>query len=198
MRNLTEKNKKFFDKVSKYYDSGILKDWLNGILKKVRKEIKINNNSKILDAGCGTGNLLKILEDENKGLELYGIDISPKMLKIAKSKLKDKAELNLVAVEKIKYKDEFDYIFSAEAFHHYSNQDRAMENFNLALKKRGKLIIIDLSFGRILNWLFNKIEPGNSKMNSPSDFLKIFKLHKFKKIKQKKLGFFVIITIGEK
>ncbi|MEK6935603.1 MAG: class I SAM-dependent methyltransferase [Nanoarchaeota archaeon] len=198
MENLTEKNRKFFDMVARYYDSGILKAWLNGILERAWRQIKVNNNSKILDAGCGTGNFLKILEDENKSLELYGIDISSQMLKIAKNKLKNKAKLSLVAVEKIKYKNKFDYIFSAEAFHHYENQDKAMENFNIALKKKGKLIIVDLSFGRILNWLFNKIEPGNSKMNSSSDFLKIFKLYKFRNIKQKRLGLFVIMTIGEK
>ncbi len=198
MENLTEKNRKFFNKIAGYYDYGILKAWLNRILKRVLMETKISDDSKILDVGCGTGNLLKMLENENKTLKLYGIDISSKMLKIAKNKLKNKAELNLVAVEKIKYKNKFNYIFSTEAFHHYENQNNAMENLYRALRKGGKLIIVDLSFGRILNWVFNKLEPGNSKMNSSSDFLKIFKSHKFRNIKQRRLRLSAVMTIGEK
>ncbi len=195
---LSQDNIKFFNKIAKYYDKWVLGIWLNRILRKATTEVKIKDNSAVLDAGCGTGNFLKILENKDKTLKLYGIDISPKMLKIAGKKLKNKVELNLVAVEKINYNCKFDYIFSTEAFHHYENQKKAMKNFNNALKKKGKLIIADLNFGRILNWIFHKIEPGNSKMNSSADFYRLFEKYVFKNIKQKRLSLFVIMTIGEK
>ncbi len=193
-----ETNKKFFDKVADFYDSGILHSWLHKILKKSLKNIVINNNSIVLDAGCGTGNLLFLLEQENKNLSLYGIDISPEMLKIAKRKLGKKAKLKLMQVESLNYKEKFGYIFSSEAFHHYSNQEKAMNNFHNSLKKNGKLIVVDLNFGKVLNWIFHKIEPGNSRMNSAEDFRRLFKDSKFKDINQKKIGLFVIMTTGEK
>ena len=146
MKDLEQKNKEFFNKIAGYYDKGIFKNLLFNPIKKAVEFVKVKKNSKILDAGCGTGNLLKILEDKNANLKLYGIDISKEMLKIAEKKLKNKAKLNLVAVEKIRYKDKFNYVFSTEAFHHYENQDKAMENFYKALKKNGELIIVDLSF----------------------------------------------------
>src|SRR3989344_2497200 len=191
--SLLQKNIEFFNRIAKYYD--ILRIWLNKILKKLIKETKIKDNSAILDAGCGTGNFLKILSN-NKTLKLYGIDISPKMLEIAKRKLRKKADLRLLQVENLKDKNKFYYIFSTEAFHHYEDQEKAMKNFNLALKKNGQLIVADLNFGRILNWVFHKLEPGNSKMNSKKDFYRLFKKYGFKDIKQKRLGLFVIISVG--
>ena len=73
-----------------------------------------------------------------------------------------------------------------------------MKNFNLALKKGGKLIIVDLNFGIILNWIFHMIEPGNRKMNSKEDFYKIFERYRFKNVQQKRLGLFMIMNTGIK
>jgi ubiquinone/menaquinone biosynthesis C-methylase UbiE len=47
-----------------------------------------NKNSKILELGCGTGRLLKILND-NGFTKLYGIDISSKMVEICRKSLPD-------------------------------------------------------------------------------------------------------------
>lgn len=192
---LTNKNKKLFDFVAKYYDKRLIEAWLNGILKKALGNLKIKNNSKILDAGCGTGNLLFLLEKQGK-YGLYGIDISPKMLEKAGKKLK-KSTLKLISVENIKWKNKFDYIFSTEAFHHYENQEKAMKNFHNALKENGKLAIVDLDFG-IFNWVFHKIEPGNNRMNSSADFYRLFEIYRFKDIRQKNPGFFAIMTIEKK
>jgi len=131
-------------------------------------------------------------------LRLYGIDISPKMLAIAKKKLGNKAKLNLTPAEKLNYKNKFDYIFSTEVFHHFYDQRIAMKKFYNALKNNGRLIIVDLNFGITLNWIFHEIEPGNSKMNSKKEFYVLFKKYRLRNIQQKRLGLFIIITVGKK
>lgn len=198
MKNLLEENRRFFGKWAKYYDQGLSGFWLNKLVKKTLEFINIKESAKILDAGCGTGNLLFLLTKQGKKLKLYGTDITPEMLNIARAKLKHRAKLKLMSVEKLKFKKNyFDYIFSTEAFHHYTDQNKAMENFYRVLEKNGKLIIVDLDFG-VFNSLIHKIEPGNTKMNSAEDFKKIFKDHKFRNIKQKRIGLFAILTTGEK
>lgn len=192
-------NKKFFNRVAPYYDKGIFNKWMTAKLIEMLQEVKLVKNSAILDAGCGTGNLLKLLSNQNKNFNLYGIDISREMLKIAGKKLEKGIILRLESIENAKFKNNFfDYVFSTEAFHHYSNYDRVMKKIYGILNKNGRLIILDLNFGFILNSLFHLIEPGNNKMHSKKDFRNLFKQYGFKVIKQKDIGLFFILTIGEK
>ena len=164
---------------------------------KLINHVNIKNNSNVLDVGCGTGNFLKILEDSNKNLNLYGIDISEKMLKIAKNKLKN-TKLFINQAEKINSKEKFDYIFTTDAFHHLSNREMFVKKSYKALKKQGTIIIADLSFGKFLNYIFSKIEPGNTGILSPEQIKQLLIKNKFKSIKQKKVGLFTFMTIGKK
>ncbi len=196
-QNFIQKNRNFFNNIAKHYDNQLLKSWFMKALKKTINLIKIKENSKILDIGCGTGNLLKILEDENKNLEIYGIDISEKMLEIAKTKLKI-SKLSIQSAENIDFKDNsFDLVFSTEAFHHYSDYNLIMNNIKRVLKKHGRLIVMDVDFGFFLNAIFHIIEPGNNKMHSPLEFKRLFKEHNFKNIYQKRINLFFILTVGE-
>ncbi|MBS3075385.1 methyltransferase domain-containing protein [Candidatus Pacearchaeota archaeon] len=197
-KNLESINKKFFNEIAGYYDNFILKSLFVKALKKLIKTMGIKKNSKILDLGCGTGNLLHLLEKENKNLKLYGIDISEEMLKIAKDRLNKKTELKLISAEKIDFKNKFDYVFSTEAFHHYSDYHLIMNNIYKSLKNNGKLIVLDVDFGYFLNKIFHLIEPGNNKMHSPLEFKKLFEAHGFKNIRQKRINFLFILTAGEK
>lgn len=198
-KNLIYKNKKFFDKWAGHYDKKIFKNWLIRIREKIIDYAEIKKNSKILDSGCGTGELLRLLLLKKKNLRLYGVDVSSKMLEIAKQKLKKNANLKLSPVEKINFKNNyFDYIFSEDSFHHYSNQGLVMDKFYKILKKNGKLIIADFNFGIVINKIFHWLEPGNNKMHSKKEFIKLFKKHGFKKIRQRRINLIEILTIGEK
>jgi len=195
---LEEKNRRFFNKWASRYDVKIFKKWQENIRKKIIREAEIKENSKILDAGCGTGELLYILS-KNKKLKLYGIDVSDKMLEVAEKKLGKRANLKLSSVEKMDFKNNyFDYVFSEDAFHHYADYDLVMKNFYGILRKGGKLIIADFNFGAILNKVFHWLEPGNNKMHSKKQFIELFKKYKFKKIKQKKINLIQVLTIGIK
>src|SRR3989338_6577027 len=197
MKDLEQKNKEFFNKIAGYYDKSIFKNLLFNPVKKAVEFVKVKKNLKILDAGCGTGNLLKILEDKNANLKLYGVDISKEMLKIARKKLKN-VKIKLEAAEKLSFKKNyFDYIFSVDAFHHYYNHDLVMKNFYRVLKRNSYLIIVDFSFGMFFNKIFSKIEPGNNEMHTAQEFKELFEDHRFKDIKQKKVGLFSILTVGK-
>ena len=195
---LEEKNRKFFNKLASRYDAKIFKKWQENIRKRIIKKAEIKKNSKILDAGCGTGELLYILS-KNKKLKLYGIDVSEEMLKIAGKKLGKKTKLSMSSVENVNFKNNsFDYIFSEDAFHHYANYGLVMKNFYRILKKGGKLIVVDFNFGAILNKVFHWLEPGNNKMHSKKEFIELFKKYGFKRIKQKKINLIQVLTIGIK
>ena len=196
--NLKERNVEAFDKIAEFYNRGIIKKWSLVIQKNIIDSLRIKKNSKILDVGCGTGNLLSMLSEKDKSLALYGIDISTKMLKSAGMKLKGRANLKIMPIEKLGYRNKFDYIFSVDSFHHYYNQDEALNRMFFALKNGGNIVVVDIDFGTVFNWIFHNVEPGNNKIIPHLDMVRLFKARKLRKIKQKKIWYFTFMTIGEK
>jgi malonyl-CoA O-methyltransferase len=106
-------------------------------------------NKTILDAGCGTGRIsLKLL---NKGAKVFGIDVSPYMIKKAETKVskypkyKGKSEFKLASVYKIPYNDcKFDLVVCNLVICHLKNLNKAVSEMSRVLKKSGTLIISDL------------------------------------------------------
>ena len=197
---IKETNRKFFDFWAVTYDWSILKPWLYSLQKKAVSSIKLKNNLHILDLGCGTGDSLLLLYHLNKNLNLYGLDISEKMLKRANKKLKEKAILRQGEAGKIPFRDNlFDYVITTEAFHHFPNPNLALKEIFRILKKGGKLILTDITFkSSIIKSLFKFLEPGHVKIYTKEEFKDLFAKNKFKVIKQEKIGLFVILNMVKK
>ena len=200
MDSLERENKEFFDRFAAYYDRSALKKWLISLQKKSLWEINFGKNSRILEVGCGTGDLLLFLSKQKKSFKLYGVDISGEMLKIARRRLLNtRVRLKLEPAERIRFrKGYFDYVLSIDAFHHYYNYESVMKNFCRVLRKNGRLVVIDVDFGFILNKIFHAIEPGNNKMFNAGEFRRLFEQYNLKGIKQKRIGLFSLLTTGEK
>ncbi len=201
MKNkLEEKNKEFFKKIASKYDKGIHGFFVKKRNRKIIELTNIKNNSKILDLGCGTGEFLEMMSNK-KSLHLYGLDLSKEMLKFARRKLKNKAKLKFGStkyMDKYYNKDYFDYIFISDAFHHFAEQEKVIKKAKTLLKKKGKLIIADLNFGKFGNSIFHIIEPGNSGMPTLKEYRKLFEENDFHRITQKKIGIFSFYMIGVK
>lgn len=108
-------------------------------IKKVINLLKEQERSKkILDLGCGDGQISKRIKD--LGFEVYGFDFSKKNLRLAKKKgIKVKfGDLN----KKIPYKKEsFDIIFAGEIIEHIYDTKKLLAEIKRILKKEGILII---------------------------------------------------------
>ncbi len=199
MNNLDRENKAFFDLWASFYDVTLIKPYLLFIQKKIAKYIDLKNNPKVLDVGCGTGDALVFLSKTGHP-SLFGLDISEKMLEKANRKMRGKAILKTGSVEKIPFSsNSFDYVLSTEAFHHFPNPDKAVKEMKRVLKKNGKLIIADINFYfKFIHWLFKKIEPGHVKIYNESEFKSLFNKNNIKILNQRRIGLFVIATIGKK
>ncbi|MBW4828297.1 MAG: class I SAM-dependent methyltransferase [Clostridiaceae bacterium] len=121
------------------------KDVLNTIYNIVHKKEK----AKVLDIGFGTGVLTKKLYDD--GYEVYGIDFSKRMLKIAKEKMLlaklfqyDFSKGLPKALENI----QFDYIISTYAMHHLEDKEKInfINKLDKYLSNDGEIIIGDVAF----------------------------------------------------
>ena len=149
------------------------------------------NLKSLLDVGCGTGNILLKLY-RNKNIKLYGLDLSEKMIEIAKNKLNSKIELKVGDAEFIPWQDNsFEVIICNASFHHYPNPEKVLLEMKRVLKQSGKLIIGDptapLILRQALNLLCKISNNGDYKIYSEKEIKELltkcgFKTFDFKRI----------------
>ena len=138
-----KKIRKVYGRAAKNYD----KFWDFYIVPSYSKtlaRIDLQKGSKILDLGCGTGALLKILEDRFPSSELTGIDLTEEMLAVAKQKLSDNVELLLGSATNLPFDSKsFDWILMSNVIGHLSDKKAALKEVHRVLKNPGKIVITD-------------------------------------------------------
>lgn len=101
---------------------------------------KLQPGFKVLDVGCGFGNLLEYLP---KNISYVGIDISEGYINYAKKKYKSRGEFICADVTKLGLKLEtFDVIFICSLLHHLidENVEKLLESL-LQFTKKGTVIV---------------------------------------------------------
>src|SRR3990167_6198698 len=119
----------------------------NAVITLLNLYLNKKKNNIILDAGCGTGLLMKKLS--NFG-EIWGIDTSNEALKLAKKN--GVTKIKKASVEKIPFKDNrFDAIVSIDVLYHreVKSDIAALIEFKRVLKPGGILIVKNPAH----NWL---------------------------------------------
>jgi len=131
-----------FDKIAKEYDGYKKKNWYYyANLKKLYRDL-IPPKSRVLDIGCGTGDILVDLKP-SYGL---GIDISQEMVRIAQSKHKDNPNVKFLAgtIEQLTAflpSEDFDYIYMADVIEHLEDVSSTVKSINSVAGSNTKLII---------------------------------------------------------
>lgn len=199
--------KRRFDKWAHKYDESILQHFIFRSSHKVLyKEINGNNNKgrryKILDIGCGTGELAYQLADDLKDSEIHGIDISKTMIDKAKVKKGNhNVKFKVGDVEDLPYKDNaFDVITCSHSFHHYPDKEKAISEMYRVLKHDGRLMIIDgcrdVLLGRIIFNIVGRIERHVYHLFG-EELRELFRRSGFNNLVQKRFNFVpLLLTIG--
>jgi 2-polyprenyl-3-methyl-5-hydroxy-6-metoxy-1,4-benzoquinol methylase len=140
-----DQSKNFWDNASKDYDK--TEERFEYIHRKSRANAKrfLEDTNIVLDYGCGTGTASCEFADDVK--EIHAIDISPKMIQIAKGKAASKNIGNIHFAER----DIFDPSFEAESFdrilafnmlHTIPDPKQVMLRINELLKPDGLFISV--------------------------------------------------------
>jgi len=106
---------------------------------KLISELSLKGNERVLDLGCGDGVNTALIAELLPGGEVVGIDASEGMIGVAKPKEKANLRFFLMDIDEIKFKDEFDVIFSNATLHWVKNHQRLLRNVFRALRTGGRL-----------------------------------------------------------
>ncbi|MBI4846206.1 MAG: class I SAM-dependent methyltransferase [Candidatus Omnitrophica bacterium] len=154
--------------------NNLLKKSYERISKVFLENIKIGENAKVLDIGCGLkGNFIKI-----PGANYVGIDLNKYM--IENNSCKGDGYYMVMDAKHMAFKDNsFDYIISTSFFHHFNDEEcvAILRETNRILKKKGKLIVADGVFPSSLfnffGWAIRIFDRGRY-VRSIQGLLKIF------------------------
>lgn len=147
-----EKYADFYDIFNKYRNYNIEMRFILNMLK---------NKKRVLDIGCGTGTHLNILE--NLGYIVEGIDISDKMILLAKEKVN--CPIHKANILDYKIDEKYDGIIAMHSvFNHlksYEEFEKAFVNSLNHLNNKG-IMIIDLDNRRSNDDVYDKVD-GNKR-----------------------------------
>ena len=126
-----------------WYDR-IFEGLLGGLRDVAARAVPPQEGIQILDIGCGTGSQLAIYNQA--GCQVYGIDLSQPMLKVAKSKLGDRAGLTMGDALQIPHQDRtFDLVISSLFIHQLDPGQRSamLEEAVRVLRPDGQILLVD-------------------------------------------------------
>lgn len=146
LKNTFDNEASFYDETTQY----LLLDY-DIVLDQVVKKIGFSKHDrfKVLDLGCGTGNLIQKIRDSYPNATIFALDFSKEMIQIAQNKnignihyiIANMFELNNISLPY------FDVVISSFVFHNFHSIDEHRSIFSLIndhLAVGGKLIIADL------------------------------------------------------
>lgn len=155
MINSKDRTKQHFDKTASDYNNSSDGKFVEPMYEVIVNEIQKLDGGKILDVGCGNGNLFTYLPDGK--YELFGVDFSKNMIVEAKKNCQN-ATFSVADAEKLPFGDDtFDIIVCNASFHHYIRPNTVLKEMHRVLKDGGKVLIGDPYMSSVVRPVVNAV-----------------------------------------
>lgn len=105
------------------------------------KEIARDRKLRLLDLGCGPGELLSELGEHSPQLELTGVDYSPRMLQVSQQRNGKAKHILLDAADLDKLESRYDIIVCTHSLPYYKDPKDVFRKLSKLLTENGRLIV---------------------------------------------------------
>jgi ubiquinone/menaquinone biosynthesis C-methylase UbiE len=137
--NQVEPVVKEYAEAAKVYD----KKWsfyVNATTLETMSRLPVARSDRVLDVGCGTGELLARLAAKYPAAHLSGLDPVPEMLEVAREKLSERVELRVGWANELPWPEaSFDLVVSCNMFHYITHPVVAVQEMERVLRPGGRL-----------------------------------------------------------
>ncbi|MBG1266015.1 class I SAM-dependent methyltransferase [Nostoc sp. WHI] len=168
--------RKQYDNLASVYDQR-WKSYIANTLSFLQTWAQISPLDTVLDVACGTGEFERLLLTDNSTQNIVGVDISDKMLAIAKQKCSayPQVSFHTASASALPFdSNTFDVIVSANSFHYFDNPLAALIEMKRVIKPNGKVIIIDWCkdyfFCKILDITLKIFDPAYQQCYTQNEF----------------------------
>ena len=109
-------------------------------VKLIREHLGDLRGKRVLDVGCGKGRFARIFQEQEPDAELWGLDISEKMLEFVPAGIHTRAG----SMTELPFAEEsFDAAYATESLEHAVEIERAVSEICRVVKRGGRIAIID-------------------------------------------------------
>ena len=153
-RTTTDWDAKRYDKLAAPQER-----WARGVLER----LPLDGNETVLDAGCGSGRVTKLLLEKLPRGRVIGIDGSPSMIELAEETFADDDRVSLVTSDLLELEpallrdeagvDQVDAVFSNATFHWIDDHERLFGRLHQVLRPGGSLVTQCGGRGNVAAWI---------------------------------------------
>ncbi len=113
-------------------------------------------DSRILEIGCGTGQLIHEISEVHKNVDYLGIDVAENMVEIARSNNDGpRMEFKVCPVEDFTEEGQYDIIYCTHAFPYFPDKAAVVKKMAALCKKGGTVVIANSSTNNLKDLLIN-------------------------------------------
>jgi trans-aconitate 2-methyltransferase len=110
-------------------------EWAGPVLDR----LELRGDETVLDAGCGSGRVTKLLIERLPQGKVIAVDSAPAMVAKAREQIGDRAEVLLQDLEELRVPRQVDAVFSNAVFHWVLDHERLFTRLFQALRAGGRL-----------------------------------------------------------
>lgn len=200
MEQAKERSRAEFDRQAAQYDTASFGAHARKLYPILLEQLEQVSCQRVLDVGCGTGELLSQLAGRHPGGRYWGVDLSPEMVAVAKGKLGERAQVELGDAEALPVPDGWaQVVVCSDSFHHYPNPKAALQEFARVLQPGGVLLLGDTTAPAVLRGMLNTLLPmghgGDVHLYSPKELTALLKEH-FRKVECRRVDATSLLARG--
>jgi trans-aconitate 2-methyltransferase len=111
-------------------------EWAQEVLDR----LPLRGDETVLDAGCGSGRVTRMLLERLRTGRVIAVDSSPSMVEHAREALGDRATVFQANLTQLELDEPVDAVFSSAVFHWIADHERLFERLFAALRPGGRLV----------------------------------------------------------
>ena len=132
-----------YSKVARVYDQK-WSFYVDSTTRETMRRLRITGTERILDIGCGTGELLARIAAKYPTARLAGLDPVPDMLEVARDKLRPDVDLRVGWANDLPWPEStFDVVVCCNMFHYITHPVEAVREMERVLRPGGTIVITD-------------------------------------------------------
>lgn len=129
-----------------------------------------NKNIKILDLGCGPGELISELMQKFNNIEVTGIDFSEKMLEISSNRNPAAKHIKMDTAKLSELEGQYDIIICTHSLPYYKEPKNVFKELHRVLNSDGKILVGFASGNSFYDkFILSFVKLTTGKANYPSD-----------------------------